>query len=230
MRQLWRYPVKSMGGEAVASCAVSDLGLHGDRRWGVRDLTTGNVLTARREPRLLFASARLTDDDVEVTLPDGSLATGDDDLSRWLHRPVALERAGQRGGTYETPLDAEAEADWVSWHGPGRAWHDSTRARVSLVTTTTIGDWDVRRFRPNVVLDGAGEDDLVGRRVRVGTTTLDVMKRIDRCVMVARPQPGIDADLGVLRTINRERDTFLAVGALVAAEGTMAVGDELRLQ
>jgi uncharacterized protein YcbX len=231
VRELWRYPVKSLGGERLGRAAVDRLGFDGDRRWGLVDLDTGNVLTARREPRLLFAAARLTGDGagsgVEVILPDGSVAAGDDDLSRWLGRPVALRAAGDTGGTYESPLDAEQETGWVSWQGPAEAWHDSARARVSLVSTATIGTWDVRRFRPNVLLDGAGEDALVGRRLRLGTAVLDVRKQIDRCVMVTRPQPGLERDLDVLRTINRERATFLAVGALVAEAGTVAVGDRL---
>jgi uncharacterized protein YcbX len=83
-------------------------------------------------------------------------------------------------------------------------------------------------LRANVLLDeGAGEDGLVGRRVRLGSATLDVMKRIDRCVMVTRAQPGVPVDLDVLRTIHREGNGDLAVGALVAGTGTVAVGDRL---
>jgi hypothetical protein len=52
--------------------------------------------------------------------------------------------------------------------------------------------------------------------------------QINRCVMVTRPQSGgIGRDLDVLRTINRERDGFLAVGAVVAVPGVVSVGDEL---
>lgn len=228
VRQLWRYPVKSLGGEQLESSAADENGLLGDRGWGLVDNATGNVLTARREPQLLFASARLAGpDDVEVVLPDGSVTADSDVLSAWLRRPVTLQRAGDDGGTYENPRDIENDTDWVAWQGPGQAWHDSGNSRVSLVSTTTIGDWDVRRFRPNVVLDGAGEDDLVGTRMTLGSVTLDITGRITRCVMVSRPQPGLDRDLDVLRTINRARDGRLSVGALVANPGVVAVGDVL---
>ena len=44
--------------------------------------------------------------------------------------------------------------------------------------------------------------------------------------MTTRPQPGgIERDLDVLRTINRERDGYLAVGSVVIRAGRMAVGD-----
>ncbi len=46
--------------------------------------------------------------------------------------------------------------------------------------------------------------------------------------MTTRPQPGgIERDLDVLRTINRERDGQLAVGSVVTLPGRMAVGDEV---
>lgn len=225
--QLWRYPVKSMAGERVTATAVHPTGVEGDRRWGVVDRETGRVLTAKRDKRLLFASAHLvTPDQVEIRLPDGSLAD-DAALSRWLDRPVAVERAGNVGGLYENPRDFERETDWVTWQGPPEAWQDS--ARVSVLSTASLGGWDARRFRPNVVLEGHGEDDLVGHRIQIGGVALEVTKQIDRCVMVTRAQPGIDADLEVLRSINRTRATYLAVGARVAHPGQLAVGDELTL-
>ena len=225
--QLWRYPVKSMAGERVTTTAVHATGFEGDRRWGVVDCETGRVLTAKRDKRLLFASARMVAPDrVEIRLPDGSLAD-DAALSRWLDRPVAVERAGSVGGIYENPRDFESETDWVTWQGPPEAWHDS--ARVSLVSMATLGHWDQRRFRPNVIFEGHGEDALVGHLVQIAGVALEVTKQIDRCVMVTRAQPGIEADLDILRTINRTRDTYLAVGARVAHPGQLAVGDELTL-
>jgi uncharacterized protein len=226
--QIWRYPVKSMGGERLDACDVTEVGLVGDRRWGVVDVDTGKVLTAKRDGRLLFATARMIgDDEVQVSLPDGQILSDDGQLSDWLGRRVSLQRAGETGGHFENPRDFEAESDWVSWQGPPRAWHDMKRARVSLLSTGSLGGWDVRRFRPNAFLEGEGEDHLVGELVRIGSTMLSVEKRLDRCVMVTRAQPGIEKDLDVLREINRHRDTFLAVGALVERVGRIAVGDEI---
>ena len=224
---LWRYPVKSMQGEQLEATDVDEHGLVGDRRWALLDLRTGLTLTGRRQPELLHASACLDGDRVRIVLPDGSVATDDAALSEWLGHPVALVEAGaDREGLYETPVDAEHEdGEWVRWRGPAGSFHDSTRTQVSLVSTTTLRDWDVRRFRPNVVVDGDGEDELVGRAVTVGAVGLDVVKQIDRCVVVTRPQPGIERDLTVLRTINRERATFLGVGSLVTTPGRITLGD-----
>jgi uncharacterized protein YcbX len=162
-----------------------------------------------------------------VTLPDGTESTDDRVLSDWLGRKVALCRAGGIDAPrYENPLDFERDRDWIVFEGAAGAFHDSRRTQVSLVSTETLGDWDRRRFRANVVLDGHGEDGWVGSTLAIGDARLDVSKRIERCVMTTRPQPGgIDRDLDVLRTINRARDGCLAVGALVSTPGRVAIGD-----
>ena len=200
--ELWRFPVKSLGGEPLERAEVTDLGIIGDRHWGVQDVATGKVLTARREPELLFASARMTEKgDLDVRLPDGS--PGDDaSLSQWLGYDVRLVRAAPNtSATYETPIDFENEDahPWFPWEGPEGVFHDSKRTRFSLVSLETVGDWDLRRFRTNVVVDAGGEDGLVGHSLRIGSVEAEVVKPIDRCVMTTRPQPGVERDLDVLR-------------------------------
>ncbi|MET0461172.1 MAG: MOSC N-terminal beta barrel domain-containing protein [Ilumatobacteraceae bacterium] len=234
---VWRYPVKSMQGEPLDTAPIDDLGIVGDRQWALVDTATGLALTARRVPELLFAQARwLGADAVEIELPDGTVTTDDGELSAWLDRPVTLTRAGgDRTGRYEIAADFEDEAgsEWIQWDGPQGTFHDSGQARVSVLATGSIGDWDRRRFRGNLVVgaDGVGaENELVGQHLSIGSVELDVIKPIDRCVMTTRPQPGgIERDLDVLRTINAERQTWLGVGALVAQAGTLAVGDEVRV-
>lgn len=231
--ELWRYPVKSLQGQRVEVTDIGPEGLTGDRQWALFDTSTGLGLTARRVPDLLFASGRLTaDGGVQVVLPDGTPTTDDAVLSAWLGRPVTLRAAGDVSGErrYENPNDVrdDGEYDWDAFPGARGAFHDSSRTRVSLVSTGTLGSWDRRRFRSNVVLAGAGEDELVGRRVGLGAAELDLVKPVPRCVMVTRPQPGgIGRDTAVLKTIHRERGGALAVAALVAAGGRVAVGDEL---
>jgi uncharacterized protein len=231
--ELWRYPVKSLQGEQLTEAGIGPEGIEGDRQWALFDLDTGYGLTARRVPDLLFLSGRLrADGRVEVVLPDGTVTSDDAVLSDRLGRPVTLRAAADAPGErrYESPHEVgeAGEYDWDAFSGARGAFHDSSRIRVSLVSTGTLGTWDRRRFRANVVLEGTGEDALVGRRVRLGGAELDVVKQVGRCVMVTRPQPGgIGRDNGVLKTIHRERDGSLAVGALVARAGPVAVGDEL---
>ena len=232
---MWRYPVKSMQGEPLDTASIDDLGIVGDRQCALVDTSTGLALTARRVPELLYAQARLLGTDgVEIELPDGTVTTDDGALSDWLDRPVTLTRAaGDHTGRYEIAADFEDEArsEWFQWDGPQGTFHDSGKARVSVLATGSIGEWDRRRFRGNVVVDADGvgaENELVGQHVSIGSVVLDVIKPIDRCVMTTRPQPGgIERDLDVLRTINAERQSWLGVGALVLQAGSLAVGDEV---
>jgi len=235
VESLWRYPVKSMQGEQLDEADVGESGVVGDRQWALVDVDTGLALTARRQPELLFAAGRLIGPDhVEIELPDGTITTDDTLLSSWLGRRVELRRAGGGPGTYEIAADFEDEdgSEWLRWDGPADTFHDSAKTRISLASTATMGSWDVRRFRSNVVVtaDAPGEEDaLIGRTVAIGTAVLDVVKPVGRCVMTTRPQPnGIERDLDVLRTINSTRDGTLAVAMRVATPGTIHVGDGVR--
>ncbi len=193
--ELWRFPVKSLQGEQLDDAAVGDGGIVGDRGYALFDLDTGFGLTARRVPELLYASARFVDEGrpPEITLPDGTIACGDDALSHWLGRRVALRASTEVDERrYENPLDADHDADWIVFDGAPGPFHDSARTRVSLVSTGTLGEWDRRRFRANVLLDGDGEDALVGSTIAIGDVHLDVVKRIGRCVMIDAAAAGGD--------------------------------------
>lgn len=229
--QLWRYPVKSMAGERIPTADVGALGIDGDRQWGLVDVGTGLVLTARRVPELLFATPITRDGTVAIRLPDGTVTGDDRDLSEWLDRPVTLRRPGpgERGRYEIAENDDRPDGAWTEWEGPEGVWHDSTRTRVSIVAAGAIGDRDVRRFRPNVVVDAGDERDLVGTTVRIGEVVLDVVKEIDRCVVVTRPQPGIERDKSVLVQVHRERAGRLGAGALVVAGGRISEGDRVEL-
>lgn len=233
VQELWRYPVKSLQGQQLREARITPDGLDGDRRYAIFDVDTGIGLTARRIPQLLFASASLnTDGDLCIILPDGSTADGDYALSDWLGRHVALRSADEdTARRYEDVVDFERETSsaWKAFEGAPGPFHDSTHARVSLASTNTIGTWDSSRFRANVLLEGDGEDTLVGTSICLGEAALDVRGMIQRCVMVTRPQPqGIDRDLDVLRVIANSRARCLAVGATVSRPGAVAIGDELR--
>jgi hypothetical protein len=231
--RLFRYPVKSLQGEALDESPVGELGLLGDRQFGVLDLTTGAVLTGRKEPAVLMAAGRLSSDgseQAEIVLPDGRVSTGDADLSDWLGRPVRLVAAATHGpGTHETSIDPEDEdGQWITWKGPAGVFHDAARARVSIIAEGEMRDWDIRRFRPNIVVSGETVADLVGKRLALGELQLEVHGPLVRCAMVTRAQPGgIDRDVSVLKTINRELGTLLGIGAIVARGGTVRLGDEL---
>jgi uncharacterized protein YcbX len=104
--EIWRHPVKSLGGERLERVAIDARGIHADRLWAVRDLELGAVTTARRLPMLLGCTARFTAEppadagpgrvcEVAVTFPGGEeLTSGDpsihDRLSALCGRRVEL--------------------------------------------------------------------------------------------------------------------------------------------
>jgi len=230
--ELWRYPVKSLQGETVNAAMLGADGIEGDRRFAIFDAVTGLGLTARRVPELLFGSARyLGPGEVEITLPDGTVARDDAALSSWLGRDVVLrssEDVGERRYENLDDFEREGASPWHAFDGSRGSFRDSERTAVSIVSETSLSGWDRRRFRSNIVVSGSGEDALVGTRVSLGGAVLTVTKQVGRCVMVTRPQPdGIEKDLGVLRTIHRERDGCIAVGAVMLEAGAVSVGDTL---
>lgn len=230
--ELWRFPVKSLQGEQVDTAELGPGGIRGDREYALFDVATGFGLTARREPDLLFADARCRDDgSVEITLPDGTIADDDEALSAWIGRPVRLCSTDQvTERRYETPGDIEHESaeSWNPFVGASGAFHDTDGATVTLLSRSTMNGEPTRRFRANIVLDGTGEDSLVGMSVQVGDALVKITQQIARCIMVTRPQPGgIELDREVLRRIHRERGGLLAVGGTVTRPGTTHPGDTL---
>jgi uncharacterized protein YcbX len=212
---LWRFPVKSMQGERVPEIEVGSHGLAGDRAAAVIDEQTGHALSAKKEPRLLLLDPR---------------GQTDESLSETLGYPLRLVTARpETNGTYDIALDPFNETEWVSWSGPEGSFHDSTKFNASLISTASLRDWDVRRFRMNIVVDGRDEADLVGKHVSIGTARFFVAKPVDRCVMVTREQPGVRRDLDVLRTINGKFGGNLGIGLLVEHPGTITVGDALHV-
>ena len=97
--EIWRYPVKSMGGETLPRASFGERGLYGDRGWAVRDEVAGEIRGGRKLPRLMQFEAAYreepTADSVphaDLRLPDGSeIATDAPDVSaRISAAPVCL--------------------------------------------------------------------------------------------------------------------------------------------
>jgi len=281
--EIWRYPVKSMGGERLARSAFSVRGLHADRMWAVRDMELDAFTTARRWPVLLQCSARFAEDpagrpagpgdvlEVLVTFPDGREVPSSDPaiherLSELIGKPARLESlpALSEKRRYRTPQVTKADlrrqfnvpdgeplpdfsvfpvrklAELARYATPVGALYDAypillvTRASLRALTGHSPGSqFDVRRFRPNVLIDRDGaeltEFGWCGGRLRAPDVTFDVVIPALRCSIPTRPQRDLPADPDVLRTINAHADHCLGVYANVARAGALAEGDLLEL-
>lgn len=102
IKEIWRYPVKSMGGERLSACTVTSLGIPGDREWALRDEASGEISGGKKLPKIMQWHARYRSEpengvipQVEMTLPDGRLLASDDPdintrLSEAIGRSVSL--------------------------------------------------------------------------------------------------------------------------------------------
>jgi uncharacterized protein YcbX len=244
LNAICRYPVKSLQGEMLSDAVIDDTGLRGDRCWGIRDETTGKILTGRREPQLLLATASLTDDgEPEIVLPRGEPCRGtgaetDAALSAWLKRPVRLvEAAGAPGAEAEYFADATDDSSpAIEWTMPPGRFVDAMP--LLLLTTSSLragaalypaGNWVVRRFRPNLLVDvdadGWVEDSWCGHTVHVGSVAVVPRQPCIRCTMVTRPQPEIVRDLDIYKTIARHHGGKLGVWTEVETPGSVCLGD-----
>jgi uncharacterized protein len=163
----------------------------------------------------------------------------DSALSAWLARPVSLVAANSseagRAEFFADAVDDTSEA--IEWTMPFGRYVDA--APILLLTTASLrigaglhpaGVWDARRFRPNILVDVDGEgwveDGWIGTQVRTGSATVTPGQPCVRCTMVTRPQPGLDADPDVFRTLARHHQGHFGVWSEVTIPGAIAVGDE----
>jgi uncharacterized protein len=246
--QLWHHPAKSMQGTAVSELQFGPAGAVGDRSWGLLDVATGKLASAKRFSTLLDAHGHAEG----ATLPDGrAVALHDPDadavLSGWLGREVRVVRATEgRSLTYEMTFDPpDDDAELFDIPTPTGTLLDL--APVHLVTVATLErcrserpdlDWDVRRFRPNLVvdLDAApfAEDDWRGRHLAVGAVVLRVRQPTVRCAMPLRAQPGgLERQPELFRalsTLNPIHPNHLGVYLDVVEPGTVREGDPAELR
>ena len=271
---LWRYPVKSMMGEELHATYVTDGGLLGDRVYAVIDQSTGKIASAkypRKWGKLFdFRAAFLEPPhpgellpSVRMTLPDGTIVTSAQEnvhacLSRVLEREVTLTATRPASPSVEVErLDALDPADTVLDLGAfmmqGRF---SDYAAVHMLTTATLdrlralypqGRFEVRRFRPNIVVEPPSgqqafvENAWVGHTLAIGAEVrLRITDPMPRCVMTTLPQGDLPRDLGILRTVAQHNQVSIpalggearpsvGVCAFVLHGGTIRCGDPVRI-
>ena len=109
----------------------------------------------------------------------------------------------------------------------------STSALRSLAAALPDSAVDVRRFRPNLVVDtgdveGHPEFGWVGTNLRIGEVVLRVVDACPRCVMVTREvTPDLPEDRAVLRHVVRDLDQNVGVYAEVVVPGVVRAGDRV---
>ena len=253
IESLWRYPVKSMGGETLTESFMGFSGFYGDRcyafknsaarkgfpylnanvqqqmllyhpkfRYPERAAKPPNLIEAMSiAPGVTPANAEPEDMILDVVTPSGAVIAIDD--------PALIEMLGEglRGENHLMLVRSD------------RALTDCRP--VSLISLQTVkqieqelgSPIDKRRFRSNIYLNlssdnGFAEDDLVGRKLRLGSkAVIAVVERDPRCKMIS-----LDPDTGehnpeVLRKVAQAHEAFTGVYCSVLVEGVLSVGDSV---
>ena len=158
--------------------------------------------------------------------------------------------------SFPTPWTAKAEEYWPDMEGldyrdtvtdfglPEGTFFDC--AVVHVLTTATIdrlrelypqGRFEVRRFRPNVVVEIAGgmkdfvENAWIGHTLALGDEVrLNITGPCPRCVMTTLPQGDLPKDPGILRTAAQHNRVNVGIYAAVLRGGTIRRGDPVSLE
>jgi uncharacterized protein YcbX len=280
IREIWRYPVKSMAGERLEEVEVDGGGIPGDRGWAVRDEVRGGIRGAKKIAGLMRLAARYLEPPTrgkvgapEITLPDGSKvranapdaakrvsAAVENEVTLWpLLPPTALDhyRRGKPdhddmltelrsifGRLPDEPLPdlSKLPPELFQYESPLGTYFDAFPLHV--ITTATLDSLakaspqsrvDVRRFRPNFVIEtepgltGYVEAGWAGRRLRLGGLEIEGTIPTMRCVMVTHGFADLPKDTAILRAIVRDANQNVGLYAKPAGSARVRVGDEVLL-
>lgn len=269
VQAIWRYPVKSMGGETLAEADITMRGVHGDRALALVEPATNHAAVVRSWAARLFdhharyAAEPALDAElpaVRITTPDGRVLSSeqadiDQVFSAAFQRDLRLLSSAPPGllvafppGTLAGRLANLTEAPLAGSAPPG-TFFDA--ACIHLIATATLAhlqaafpgtSFDIRRFRPNIVVETHGapyvENDWVGRLLAIGgEVVLRITRPCPRCVNASLAQGDLPRAPGILRAIAQHnlRDLGAAgelpcvgVYADVVQSGRIRSGDHLR--
>ncbi len=208
VKELWRYPVKSMAGERLDEIQLEELGFVGDRNVLVVD-ARGHVATSRTFPALLGLKGTLG--------PDGQALI---DGHAW-NSPEALALVRKAVGP---------GAELVHDEGPER--FDILPLLVATDGAISAFGHDSRRLRSNIVVggvEGLDERSWPGKFLRIGDVVIGVQDLRGRCAMTTYDPDTLRQDPGILKEIVQKFGGRLALNCYVVQGGKLRVGDPVEL-
>lgn len=203
LKEIWRYPAKSMAGEKLHQVELTELGIEGDREILVR-AATGRILTARTHPKLLgFKSTLGASNTVLIDGLEWSTPEVRQRISDTLNQPVTL----------------------IRHQGPER--FDILPLLVATDGAISHMKIDGRRLRPNLVIggvEGLEERNWPGRKLRIGDALLAPAQLRGRCVMTTYEPDTLVQDLGVLKRIVSQLGGVMGLDTAVLQTALLKVG------
>ena len=206
--EIWRFPVKSMGGERLEHAVVDPLGIEGDRVVHVEN-ADGRFISSRTHPRLLGHHATL----------DSSGEPKVDDLP-WTDPQVQQKVIAIVGSGARLVRDESAER------------FDILPLLVATDGAIAAFGHDSRRLRPNIVIggvEGLAERSWEGKRLKIGNVLIGIDDLRGRCVMTTFDPDTLQQDPNVLREIVQKFGGKLALNCYVLKSGEIRVGDSVEL-
>jgi uncharacterized protein len=227
IESIYRYPVKSMAGEVVERCDLTEFGLSGDRHYAFESsgAPSGMLRLTSRERRemLRYQPALRPDGSVEVRVPTGERFMVDSpDMLAYLssHLPDANKLILTRASTPQTDV---------------RPLSLISVQTVRLISAGVGQEIDPRRFRANLYMDFPdapfGEDSLVGRTFNIGSTaTICIRERDPRCRFITYDpeDPGLDPLFSLMKFLDRSHQGRAGVYATIQSPGPIQAGDAIR--
>jgi uncharacterized protein YcbX len=251
IESLWRYPVKSMRGEALPEAFLGFAGVFGDRVCAFRTTTAQPgfpYLTAREQEHMLLYSASFRDGGMSgppnlseaEALPPGVTPVYPDQA----RFAVAVRSPSGESYSVDDPrlaemLRPEADQGTITLHRSDRAMTDCRPVSLFSVQTAErlAGEAglpvDKRRFRANLYIDlrattGYAENEFVGRKLRIGgKAVLMITDQDPRCKMITLDPDTAEPKPEVLRAVTRLHDNKAGVYGVVIVEGMVRSGDPI---
>ena len=231
---IFRYPVKSMAGESLEHVTLGWHGIEGDRRFAFRRLADQSNfpwLTASKLPELILYKPFALDGNSHELLPTHVRTPEGRELelqSRELREEISsrygsdVELMNLKAGMFD-----EASISII------------TRSTVQCIERESGREIDLRRFRPNVVIETDtaepfAEDSWVGRTLTFGEgddcAAVKVYMKDARCRMVNLDPDTAEQDVRVMRTVARLNKNYAGGYATVVRSGELRVGQVVRLR
>jgi uncharacterized protein YcbX len=231
VRELVRYPVKSMAGVATESAFLGWHGLQGDRRFAFRRLNDNSGfpwLSASRLPELLLYQ------------PIGLAENAEEPVPTHVRTPAGVSLAlgsAELQNSVTEKFGSPVELMKLK-HG---IFDEASVSVINLATITAIGrevgeDLDTRRFRANIVIaadstEAFAEDRWIGGRLVFGDSeaVVSLTMRDLRCVMINLDPDTAQADSRIMKAAVRLNENNAGVYGAVARTGQISVGQSVSL-
>lgn len=255
IESLWRYPVKSMAGEALAESFIGFAGVYGDRCYAFKNSAARKgfpYLNANVQQQMLLYRPRFRYPERASKPPNLTEAMSiapSVNPANAEPEEMMLDVVTPSGAVVAIDDPALIEMLGEGLRGENRlTLVRSDRALtdcrplslISLQTVRQIGEElggpvDKRRFRSNIYIDlasdyGFAEDELVGRKLRLGPkAVIAVLERDPRCKMISLDPETGEHNPEVLRKVVQAHGAFAGVYCAVLVEGILSVGDSVEV-